>query len=208
VPVVSGNVSFYNESPDRRVFPTPTIGMIGYTDSADKLLKAVFSNKETVIILGKEITDDSNTGGSLYQRVLYDFIGGEVDKTNADLEKNLEETIFELRDNKLIGGCIDVSEGGLFGAVFEGVKNGNTGFKGNLIFCKDEEKALFGEITGRYVISTAELEKTEKILQSKQVQYKILGDCVNNIMEFDENSFDLKKLYDLYDKSIELEMEK
>ena len=207
-PVVSGNVSFYNESPDRRVFPTPTIGMIGYTNSADKLLKAAFSNKETVILLGKEITDDSNTGGSLYQRVLYDFIGGEVDKTNADLEKKFEETIFELRDNKLIGGCIDVSEGGLFGAVFEGVKNGNTGFKGSLIFCKDEEKALFGEITGRYVISTAELEKTKKILQSKQVQYKILGKCVNNIMEFDKYSFDLRKLYDLYDKSIELEMER
>jgi len=208
VPVVSGNVSFYNESQDRRVFPTPTIGMIGYTDSVDKLLKAAFATGETVILLGKEITDDSNIGGSLYQRVLYDFLGGKVDKSDFNLEKNLEETIFELRDNKLIGGCIDVSEEGLFGAVFEGVKNGNTGFKGNLIFCKDEEKALFGEITGRYIISTAELEKTKKILQSKQIQYKILGDCVNNIMEFDGYIFDLRKLYDLYDKSIELEMER
>ena len=208
VPVVSGNVSFYNESQDRRVFPTPTIGMIGYTDSVDKLLKAAFATGETVILLGKEITDDSNIGGSLYQRVLYDFLGGKVDKSDFNLEKNLEETIFELRDNKLIGGCIDVSEEGLFGAVFEGVKNGNTGFKGNLIFCKDEEKALFGEITGRYIISTAELEKTKKILQSKQIQYKILGDCVNNIMEFDGYIFDLRKLYDLYDKSIESEMER
>jgi len=208
VPVVSGNVSFYNESPDRRVYPTPTIGMIGYTDSPDKLLKAAFATGETVILLGKHITDDSNTGGSLYQRVLYDFLGGEIDKTDSNLEKNLEETIFELRDNKLIGGCIDVSEGGLFGAVFEGIKNGNTGFKGNLIFCKDEEKALFGEITGRYIISTSKLEKTKKILQSKQIQYKILGNCIKNIMEFDGYSFALRKLYYLYDKSIESEMER
>ena len=208
VPVVSGNVSFYNESSERRVFPTPTIGMVGYADSVEKLIKAAFSADETLILLGKEINDESNTGGSLYQRVIYDFIGGEVDKTEAKLEKQLEEIIFELRDNKLIGGCVDVSESGLFGAVFEGVRNGNTGFKGSLIFCKDQEKALLGEVTGRYVISTNEPEKAEKILQSKQVQYKILGNCVDNVFEFDGNSFDLKKLFNLYDKSIELEMER
>jgi len=208
IPVVSGNVSFYNESEERRVFPTPTIGIVGYTDSSEKLLKEAFSMGETVILLGKELNDDSNIGGSLYQRVLYDFIGGEVDKTNAELEKQLEETIFEMRDNKLIGGCIDVSEGGLFGAVFEAVKKGNTGFKGNLIFCEDEEKALFGEITGRYLISTMELEKAKNILESKQIPHKILGNCVDSLMEFDGYSFDLTKLSNLYDKSIESEMER
>jgi phosphoribosylformylglycinamidine synthase len=208
VPVVSGNVSFYNESPERRVFPTPTIGMVGYADSPDKLLKVAFATGETVILLGNQINDDSNIGGSLYQRSLYDFIGGEVYKTDSALEIKLEEVIFALRDNNFIGGCIDVSEGGLFGAVFEGINNGNTGFKGNLIFCKDAEKALFGEITGRYVISTPEPEKTEKMLQSKQIQYKIIGSCVDNVLEFDGYSFDCKKLYDMYDKSIELEMER
>lgn len=208
VPVVSGNVSFYNESPERRVFPTPTIGMVGYTDSPDKLLKSAFSTGETVILIGKNINDDSNFGGSLYQRVLYDFLGGEVDKTDSSLENQLEETVFGLRDNNLIGGCVDVSEGGLFGAVFEGIKNGNTGFKGNLIFINDEEKALFGEITGRYVISTSKPEKIENILQSKQIQYKILGLCADDTLEFNGYNFDLRKLYDLYDKSIESEMER
>lgn len=208
VPVVSGNVSFYNESPERRVFPTPTIGMVGYTDSPDKLLKSAFNTDETVILLGKEIFDDSNVGGSLYQRVLYDFLGGEVDKVDANLEKKLEEVIFELRDNKLISGCVDVSEGGLFGAVFEGIKNGNTGFIGSLISCNNHEKALFGEITGRYVISTARIEETKKILESKQIQYKILGQCINNTLEFDGYSFDVKKLFDMYDNSIESEMER
>lgn len=208
VPVVSGNVSFYNESPERRVFPTPTIGMVGYTDSPDKLLKSVFSTGETVFLIGKNINDDSDIGGSLYQRVLYDFLGGEVDKTDSSLENQLEETVFELRDNNLVGGCVDVSEGGLFGAVFEGIKNGNTGFKGNLIFINDEEKALFGEITGRYVISTSEPEKTQNILQSKQIHYKILGLCADNTLEFNGYNFDLRKLYDLYDKSIESEMER
>jgi phosphoribosylformylglycinamidine synthase len=207
IPVVSGNVSLYNESPERRVFPTPTIGIVGYTDSPDKLIKASFSSGETVFLIGNQINDDSKIGGSLYQRVLYDFLGGEVPTTDAKLEIKLEEAIFDLRDKKLIGGCVDVSEGGLFGAVFEGVKSGNTGFKGSLVFCKDEEKALFGEITGSYVISTSEPEKVKKSLEAKQTQYKILGLCVDECFEFDDYEFDTQKLFDLYDKSIESEME-
>jgi phosphoribosylformylglycinamidine synthase len=206
IPVVSGNVSFYNESPERRVFPTPTIGIIGYADSPDKLLKASFNTNETLILLGNEITDESKIGGSLYQRVLYDFLGGEVEEANADLEIKLKNAIFKLRDNNLIGGCVDVSEGGLFGAVFEGVKNGNTGFKGSLISCTDEEKALFGELGGRYVISTSDEETTLNMLKLLGIQHKVLGKCVDNIMEFDNYSFDLNKLVDLYDNSIELEM--
>ncbi len=206
IPVVSGNVSFYNESPERRVFPTPTIGMVGYVDSPDKLLKTAFSTDETVILIGKQINDDSDIGGSLYQRVLYDFLGGEVDKTDVKLEKQLEEIIFELRDKKLIGGCVDVSEGGLFGAVFEGIKSGNTGFKGNLVYSNNAEKALFGEITGRYIISTANSDEVTKKLESQQIQYKTLGLCANKKIEFDGYSFNTTELYDLYDKSIELEM--
>lgn len=208
VPVVSGNVSFYNESPERRVFPTPTIGIIGYVDSPDKLLKAAFSSGETVILIGNQISDGSNIGGSLYQRTLYDFLGGEVDKVDEKLETSLKNSIFKLRNSKLISGCVDVSEGGLFGAVFEGVRNGNTGFKGSLISCKNEEKALFGEISGRYVISTSDKETTVKILESLNMQYKILGLCVNNTLEFDGYSFDLNKLIELYDNFIESEMEK
>lgn len=116
--------------------------------------------------------------------------------------------IFKLRNENLIGGCVDVSEAGLFGAVFEGIINGNTGFKGSLISCTDEEKALFGEIAGRYVISVKETDKAENILKSLQIPYKTLGLCVDNALEFDGYNFDLKKLSDLYDKSIETEMNK
>lgn len=208
IPVVSGNVSFYNESTERRVFPTPTIGMVGSADSPDKLLKAAFSPNETLFLVGNMINDKSPIGGSLYQRVLYDFLGGEVNKTDFNLELSLKKSIFALRDKGLIGGCIDVSEAGLFGAVFEGMKNGNTGFKGRLIDCKDHEKALFGEITGRYVLSTSKPEEVEKILKLQQQQYKILGVCLDNTLEFDGYEFDLAKTIDLFDKSIVSEMEK
>jgi len=208
IPVVSGNVSFYNESPDGRVFPTPAIGMVGYTDCPDKLIKASFAENETVFLLGKEIKNDSDIGGSLYYRVQYDFLGGKVDETDANLEKKLCNTIFALRDSNLLGGCIDISEGGLFGALFEGIKGGNTGFKGNIINCNDHEKALFGEITGRYLFSSKEPEKVKKYLNESKIQYKELGACSGKKLEFDSYSFELEKLFSLYDNAIESEIVK
>ena len=195
IPVVSGNVSFYNESPQRRVFPTPTIGMVGYINSPEKLINSSFAENETLVLIGRDIDENSKVGGSLYQRVLYDFLGGEVDTVDVELEIKLKNAIF----SGLISGCVDVSEGGLFGAVFEGIKKGNTGFVGSLININDKEKALFGEITGRYVVSTNEPEKLN-------VPYRVLGKCVNNKLEFDGYSFDLQKLFELYDNSIEREM--
>lgn len=195
IPVVSGNVSFYNESPQRRVFPTPTIGMVGYCNNPDNLIRGYFKEGETLLLIGNDIKDDSNVGGSLYQRVLYDFLGGEVDKVNPELEINLKNAIFALRDKKLIGGCVDVSEGGLFGAVFEGCKRGNTGLPENLINIADKEKALFGEVNGRYVISISD-EKAVNILQNYGIYYRKLGVCAGQNLE----------LFSLYDNSIEQEM--
>jgi len=206
IPVVSGNVSFYNESPDGRVFPTPSIGMVGYTDSPDKLIKASFMENETVFLIGKEIKDDSDIGGSLYYRVQYDFLGGIVDDADAKLEKQLRDTIFALRDLKLLGGCVDVSEGGIFGSLFEGIKGGNTGFKGNVITSEDHEKALFGEVTGRYLLSSKEPEKVRKFLDENKVPYKELGVCTGKRLEFDGYSFELEKLFSLYDNAIESEI--
>lgn len=208
IPVVSGNVSFYNESPERRVYPTPSIGLVGYADSADKTIKSAFKTGETLFLIGKDMQENSNIGGSLYQRAFYDFLGGEIDSVDAELEIKLKDMIFKLRDSKLIGGCVDVSEGGLFGAVFEGIKKGNTGFKGSLINIEDKEKALFGEISGQYVISTEQTDKVKSLFDSCQIRYKKLGICVDGKLEFDGYSFELTKLYSFYDESIGLEMNK
>ncbi|MFH0702334.1 MAG: phosphoribosylformylglycinamidine synthase subunit PurL [bacterium] len=207
IPVVSGNVSFYNESPDRRVFPTPTIGMIGYAETPELLIKNAFTKDESVILIGKEMKDSSDIGGSLYLRTIYGFLGGKVDKVDMQLEEKLQEVIFELRNLKLLGGCVDVSEGGLFGALFEGLKNGKTGFKGSLVHCSDIEKSLFGEITGRYVISAKNAESVINILKQREISFAVLGVCTKNTLEFDGYKFDVQRLFNLYNNAIELEME-
>lgn len=207
-PVVSGNVSFYNECPEYRVFPTPTIGMVGYAESYENLIRNSFEEGETVFLIGKDINDTSDIGGSLYHRILYGFLGGKVDSVDAELEKALHNIIFELRDSSILGGCIDVSEGGLFGALLEGLKDNKVGFSGSLVNFQDKEKALFGEITGRYLISIKEPVKTESVLAEKQIPFRKLGICQGDRIEFDGYSFELQKLLDSYENSIELEMER
>jgi len=204
IPVVSGNVSLYNECEDVRVYPTPTIGMVGYTENPQNVIKSSFSKDETLYLLGKEINNDSQTGSSLYQMVCFDFLGGEVDKVDTKLELLLAQTIFNLRDKKLIKGAVDASEGGLLGAVLEGLFNGNIGFKGNLINKTEPLKALFGEITGRYVVSTDNPKEFEKHCKAP---FKRLGECQGNEIIFDNYRFKLNELNDLYKNSIAKEIE-
>lgn len=208
IPVVSGNVSFYNECEEIRVYPTPTIGMVGYAQKPDNLIKAQFKNGETVYLLGKQINNNSKTGSSLYQMTCFDFLGGEVDDIDSELEKRLEKTIFELRDKKVLSGAIDVSEGGLLGALFEGLFNANSGFNGNLVTTQNPLVSLFGEITGRYLVSTTNEKDFEKICSSNKIQFSKLGKTTNSDeITFDGYHFSLKKLKTIYSTVIEKEIE-
>lgn len=208
IPVVSGNVSLYNESSTHRVYPTPSIGLVGYTDKFENLIPNKFLPDETLFLIGKQFDNNSNLGGSLYQKVFYNFIGGEIDKIDPDLEINLKDTIFRLKSKNMLKGCVDISEGGLFGALFEGLYAGNVGFEGQLISGTNPEKELFGEITGRYIISTNNPEETEIILKNVNISYKELGKCKNTSnIKFNNYEFDMNELAKLYENSIELEMQ-
>jgi phosphoribosylformylglycinamidine synthase len=207
IPVVSGNVSLYNESPERRVFPTPAIGMVGYTDNYNNLIRNSFLDGESVILIGNSINNESNVGGSLYHSVIYDALGGKVQPADSKLELNLASTIFELNKANLLGGCVDVSEGGLFGALFEGLIQGNTGFNGNLLFNTEPEVALFGEIPGRYVISTNQKKETLDLLNKNNIPYTELGVCGGAHISFNGYNLANEELFGMYNNSIANEME-
>lgn len=212
IPVVSGNVSLYNECEQVRVYPTPTIGMVGYAKNYNDLIEAKFSPDETIYLIGKQINADSNIGSSLYQMICFDFLGGEVDGIDTVLEKNLKNTIFEIRDKKILKGAVDVSEGGLLGALLEGLFNAesefNVGFNGDLINQKDALIQLFGEITGRYLISTGNEDEVEKICNDNKVPCLKLGKTNNQgEISFNGYKFSLEELKNTYANIIAKEME-
>jgi len=203
IPVVSGNVSLYNESSNNRILPTPTIGMIGYCESVNSLIPSSFSDNQTVFVIGKQVNQNSDTGGSLYQRILYNEINGKVDTVDINLEKNLEKVIQKLKEQSLLKGCIDVSKGGIFFALFSALYAEKTGFTGDF---EIDEKLLFGEITGRYLISTDDPENTENYLVKASIPFKKLGICGGNLLKLGDLEFDINALFEVYENSLEMRL--
>lgn len=203
IPVVSGNVSLYNECEEIRVYPTPTIGMVGVAD-VDGTIQAKFEANQSIYLIGKQINDSSDIGSSLYQMACFDFLGGEIDNVDTKLEKSLEKTIFALRDKKVLKGAVDVSEGGIIGALLEGLFNGNSGFEGKLITTQNRLISLFGEITGRYIISTNNDVELLNTCLNNNVPVLKLGKTSNSgEISFDGHKFNLTKLKNIYETIIE-----
>lgn len=204
VPVVSGNVSFYNETESERVYPTATIGTVGYIEDYTKIIRSHFNEGETVYLIGKQLDENSSIGGSLYQKVLFNFIGGSVDKTDADLELKLKDFIFDSKE--IFGGCRSVSYFGLFGSLFKSLNN--TGFKGDLALTSDLLTSLFAEITGRFLISSTKEQEIEEQLKANGIPYKKLGVCTGSSIEFNGLTFETDELLNKYNLAIQTEMER
>ena len=233
IPVVSGNVSFYNEGvesenaafssekPDgvqkkNKIHPVPVIGMLSKL-ALKKPIYAQIEPNETVFLIGKRIDKNSNTGGSLYQKVFFDFEGGRPDTVDFELEMKLKNVIFKLAKNGKIQGCIDVSKGGVLGALliilfnsckpsFGAFKQGILGFKGQL---QADIELLFGEITGRYLISTNDKIKVQKYLEKQNIPYQILGKADDSVvLDFGFTKIRTKELNQIYQNSLEEKFER
>lgn len=121
-PVTGGNVSFYNESPDGAIFPTPTIGMIGLIEDISNVVSSDFKNEGDAIVLlaaGPSESKHDGLGGSeyLYQRT--GLVTGNAPELNIEKERELIATLVELADRHLINSAHDVSDGGFAVAVAE-----------------------------------------------------------------------------------------
>lgn len=227
IPVVSGNVSFYNEGVEpnaqdcspknlamtakNKIHPVPVIGMMSKM-VLEKPLYAVVEPNSTIFLIGKNIDKNSNTGGSLYQKVLFGFECGKPDNTDVLLEMKLKNTIFSLAKKEQIQGCIDVSKGGFLGAllimlfnsrkIFPVAKNAAViGFKGNL---QANISILFGEITGRYLISTTDEKSVQNYLKKHNVPFNILGKTdTSGILDFGFAKIRTAELDVIYQNSLE-----
>ena len=122
-PIVSGNVSFYNETEGRGILPTPTIGMVGLIEDARKIVTQGFKTEGDLIALLGETKDD--LAASEYAQTIVGLTTGELIENGAvpvldlDLEKRVQETCLRLADEFLIKSAHDCSDGGLAVAIAE-----------------------------------------------------------------------------------------
>ena len=117
VPVISGNVSFYNETEVRSIHPTPTVGMVGVVPSVVNLPVSSFTHRgDRVVLLGR---DRSEHGGSAYLRLLHGIEQGRPPEVDLDAEVRLAKLLRSLSQQGLIHTAHDLSEGGFLIALAE-----------------------------------------------------------------------------------------
>ncbi|MFL6374019.1 MAG: AIR synthase related protein, partial [Pyrinomonadaceae bacterium] len=162
-PVVSGNVSFYNETDGRGIVPTPVIGMVGLVDDTRKLVTSGFKTEgDLIALLGESRCDlsaseyaRSVTGLSAEDIVAH----GECPRIDLEAERRLHEVLLELGANCLLGSAHDCSDGGLAVAIaescFSSLGRDSLGAEIELKKSGDLtlEELLFGETPTRVVIS-------------------------------------------------------
>jgi phosphoribosylformylglycinamidine synthase len=175
-PVTGGNVSFYNQSPDGPVYPTPTIGMVGLMGSVEDKMTMYFKEAGDSIYVIGHIKND--IGSSEY---LHKIVGEEFSSApyfNLDEEFDMQQLVLKLIGNKAIVSAHDISEGGLVVTLLESSFNKNLGFS-----VSQENKELrqdafwFGEAQGRVVVSVNEKMKAEfeKLVSQSNVPVTKIG---------------------------------
>jgi phosphoribosylformylglycinamidine synthase len=166
-PVVSGNVSFYNETEGRGILPTPTIGMVGLIEDTRKIVTRGFKDEGDVVALLGVTKDDlsvSEFAQTIEGKTTDELIAaGGVPRIDLALEKQIHETCLKLIEAGLIKSAHDCSDGGLSVAIAESCFS-SLGRKaiGASVDLPSEglsnESVLFSESPSRIVISFAETD--------------------------------------------------
>ena len=205
-PVTGGNVSFYNESPNAAVYPTPTIGMVGLVEKLANVTTSFFKSYGDVIyVLGE---DYEELGGSEYLKITLGKVFGNCPHIDLQVELNLHKTILALIENKLIESAHDVSEGGIVCALAECCimnEENPIGAKIDLPVKTREDFSLFSESQSRVIISVNETNQKEfeSILNEKRQHYTLLGKTTNEKFIINNKiNLDLKELSEIYYNTI------
>ena len=188
-PVVSGNVSFYNQTKDEGIKPTPSIGGVGLIKDYKKMVTMDFKEiNNIVLVIGKT---EGHIDQSLFARNVLDENNGPPPEINLFNEKNNGETLLKLIDQELIQSAHDVSLGGIITAVSKMCIKANKGIKLNKPkYLIGEIEYFFGEDQGRYIveINTNELEKVKDILNKNAVHFDELGKINKDQLSINEKT--------------------
>ncbi|MGH7777463.1 MAG: phosphoribosylformylglycinamidine synthase subunit PurL [Candidatus Dormibacterales bacterium] len=178
LPVVSGNVSLYNESGSGPICPTPVIGMVGLLeDSRLRLGHALKEEGDFVLVVG---TARNELGGSEYVRLEHGLDGGPPPALDLAAERAAQELVLEGARAELLKSAHDVSEGGMLVALAECCLAGELGVRcpglrpeGGLRL----DAAFFGESQGRFLISAASraIPELQNLARRHHVELALVG---------------------------------
>jgi phosphoribosylformylglycinamidine synthase II len=175
VPVISGNVSFYNESFGHAIYPTPTVGLVGVMDDVTKNATVAFEDEGDVIVLVGESLPE--LGGSEYLKVEHDMVAGKPPALDLELERDVQAAVRDAIRAELVNSAHDCSEGGVAVALAECCLAGDIGAEVALDDDLQPAASLFSETQSRVVLSCSEANADALVshLIAAGVPYSVIG---------------------------------
>lgn len=194
-PVISGNVSLYNETNGVAILPTPTIGGVGVINNLNKIIANSFTKEaEVILVIGET---KGHLGSSYYLSDIEGRKEGTPPKVDLTTEKKNGLFISGLIADGKISACHDISDGGLLVAVTEMCMSNNIG--ANITNPSGEIPNfayLFGEDQSRYIISTSR-KNADEILENSNIFAEEIGTSGGDAIIFDDEKVSISKIKDI-----------
>jgi len=191
VPITGGNVSLYNETDGRAIYPTPIIGVVGVMEDASRVLTRTFRGAgDAVVLLGE---DRGELGGSEYLTIVHGLVRGDAPAFDAAREAALIRLVTEAASAGLLRSAHDCSDGGIAVTLAESCFD-NGGIGASISLLNDLE--LFSESASRIVVSV-DASKEKDLLRwaaAAGVPARRIGTTGGSRLEIDVHG---KKLVDV-----------
>jgi phosphoribosylformylglycinamidine synthase len=188
-PVVSGNVSFYNQTKDKGIKPTPSIGGVGLIKNYKKMITMDFKKIDNlVLVIGKT---EGHLDQSIFARDILNEKNGPPPEINLFNEKNNGESILSLIEKNYVKSVHDISLGGIMIAVAKMCIKGKKGIKlKKPNYLINQFEYLFGEDQGRYIIEIEKenFDKIKEMLDKSSIHYDMLGIITESDIFIDSKS--------------------
>ena len=195
-PVVSGNVSLYNETNGVSVYPTPAIAMVGLNDDAGNVLTSSFKKAGNLLLLvGKT---KGAFGGSLYIKELYGETCGTLESIDYTAEARLWEFVIKANKKGLLQSAKDLSMGGIAIALAKMAALSNKGVKAEIAL--DDPRWIFDETQSRAIIEVApeDAQKVAATARDLGLHIESLGEVTDEGFRLNDVSMELSALQDVY----------
>jgi len=176
LPVVSGNVSLYNETSERNIPPTPVIGMVGLLDDLSLRCPAGFQDDGDLVFLLGETGEE--LAGSAYSRLLGAPAGGRPPTVSLEMERRLQAAMLDSNGRGVLRCAHDVSDGGLLIALAESALYGGRGLRcPGIVGPVSREAFYFGESQGRIIVSVSprRVPELQKLMAKHHVPLHAIG---------------------------------
>ena len=206
-PVISGNVSLYNESRGEAIYPTPVVGALGITESVGAHATVGFKNEgDLVVLLGRDSldSDGSDLGGSEYLELIHGVVAGRPN-IDLDFEVAVQRACRKLVSSGVVNSAHDCSDGGLAVALAECALAGGVGVEITALTTGRWDAALFGEGQSRMLVSLSSdcLANLDEICAAEGIPYLILGRVSGADLAFgDLLNIPVSQLSEIYNTSL------